>query len=311
MSNLPISIVNDDTNTVVGGGIYYDSTSTSYFNVTAPTNEVFKYIVVSGFAVSSSTSYTIQVTNGSLETYNGSVYTPVGTTVGGVVDYTNTLGSTVPGSESLNSLWFVPVSGTVATVTITASAAGGTYQDLFYVECFAEGTRIACPEGERAVETLRPGEMVLTSAGVARPVSFIGRRTLDLTQDPINAPVRIPAGAIADGVPSRDLRVSPDHAVMMENVLIPARSLIGDAVVQERGESVTYYHIQLESHDIVLAENTPCETLLNTDDPSNFDNADEAVITDAFLAPCLPRVTQGQAVEAARNHIRARMLVSA
>ena len=63
--------------------------------------------------------------------------------------------------------------------------------------------------------------------------------------------------------------------------------------------------------NIVIANGAPCETLLDADDPVGFDNAADAPITDVFLAPCLPRVSQGEAVEAIRARIRARALVNA
>jgi len=291
-----------DPNVTTPPDTIYETADDNYFNVTSQTSEVFQFIQIAlDPSVTVDPGFTLTVTNGSL-LYGG---------VNQGSSFTGTVSS-----KAWQNLTFVPSYNVTtaqpsSTVILTVDYGGTSYQynSVLYLYCFVEGTRISCVDGQRDIETLRAGDLVLTASGKAAPIRFLGRRTVDLAQNPQHAPVRIPACAIADGIPSRDLRISPDHAIVMENVLIPARSLIGSGIVQEMGESITYYHIQLDSHDIVLAENTPCETLLDTDDASSFDNGDEAVITDSFLAPCLPRVTQGAEVEAARNHIRSRLLV--
>ena len=280
-----------------------------YYNIYDTTSEVFQYIQVedsSGNPVSSG-SIVVSVTNGSIF---------VGSSTQGVSSVT--IYPTVSDPFPLSQLSFLPTysGGVLPQILINYFAVGAsptnpTASANYNVLCFAEGTMISCPGGERAIETLAAGSVVLTSSGHERVIRFVGRRMMDLSGDPSNAPVVIPAGAVGDGIPSRDLRLSPEHAVVLEGVLIPVRSLIGDVVTQEDVAQVTYYHIQLDDHDIVLAEGMPCETLLNTDDPSDFDNADDAVLTDAFLSPCLPRVTQGPLVDAARRRLRSRVIVSA
>jgi hypothetical protein len=152
---------------------------------------------------------------------------------------------------------------------------------------------------------------VLTANGEAKPVRFLGVRRVDLAATPEYSPICIPADALADGVPSRDLRVSPEHAIMAQGVLVPAISLIGGAIVQETLDEVSYYHIQLDEHDVVIANGAPCETLLDTDDHSSFDNAEEGFVSIAYLTPCLPRVTQGPVVDSIRAAIDARLAVTA
>jgi len=196
-------------------------------------------------------------------------------------------------------------------LTFTVVSATSTVSVPETISCFVAGTMIACPDGERAVETLVAGDLVLTANGEAKPVRFLGVRCVDLVASPENSPVRIPAGALADGVPSRDLRVSPEHAIMAQGVLVPAGSLIGGAIDQETMTEVNYYHIQLDDHDVVIANGAPCETLLETDDHSSFDNADEGVVSIAYLNPCLPRMTQGPVVDSIRAAIDARLAVTA
>ena len=146
------------------------------------------------------------------------------------------------------------------------------------IACFAEGTRIATDHGDVAVEALRVGDRVRLAAGGTRPIRWIGHRHLDLTRhpDPSRArPVRIGAGAVADGIPARDLRVSPDHALSVDGVLIPARLLVNQAtIVQETTcQAVVYYHIELDAHDVLLAEGLAAESYLDTGNRGVFENA--------------------------------------
>lgn len=321
-----------DVNTIFRAG------DGSYFNVTGSTNEVFKYLDFYDDSQDPSIDYVDTdpsvAMNPSYEYYNqyeqiidGSSLTQaddnakftVTVTGGGTVNLqggtpsTTFSGTVGTASSTLNNLIFNPApNGATSTVTIEV-LPNGNVQDtkisfFVYSFCFAKGTMIACPDGERPVEALKAGDLVFTVSGEARPISFLGYQTIDVNQSPDRAPVRIPVSTFADGVPSRDLLLSPDHAIMFENALIPARCLLGGAVVQEQCGQITYYHIQLDTHDVVLAEGLPCETLLETDDLSAFDNADEAVASLAFLTPCLPRLTQGPVVEMARTAIRSRLL---
>ena len=146
--------------------------------------------------------------------------------------------------------------------------------------CFAAGTRIATARGEIAVQHLSPGEPVLTvtpDGPMPRPIRWIGQAALDLGRHPQAeriAPVRVRAGAFADGVPRRDLRLSPDHAVFLEGALIPVRLLLnGASIVQERRTGrIRYYHVELDAHAVLLAEGLAAESYLDTGNRAGFDN---------------------------------------
>ena len=178
---------------------------------------------------------------------------------------------------------------TVATINLPTSllnnfavlpdGSGGT--QITDVACFAAGTRIRTPNGDVAAERLCPGDEVLTITGAARRITWVGHRRVDCRRHPNPKsvwPVRIRADAFAPGVPQRDLRLSPDHAIFAEGVLIPVKVLIdGDAVRQIRAPSIRYVHIETESHDVILAENLPCETFLDTGMRDCFDNGGNVV----------------------------------
>jgi hypothetical protein len=89
------------------------------------------------------------------------------------------------------------------------------------------------------------------------------------------APIRVKAGALAHGVPHRDLRLSPDHALFVDGLLIQAGALVnGTSIVRETGlpASFCYYHVELDDHALILAEGAAAETFVDNVDRLGFDN---------------------------------------
>jgi uncharacterized repeat protein (TIGR03803 family) len=140
---------------------------------------------------------------------------------------------------------------------------------VFEVLCFLAGTGIATPSGEVPVEALRAGDLVLTAAGRAVPLTWIGRQSVTaaakLDRD-LHYPVRICRDAVAPGIPHRDLLVTGDHAVFVDGHLMPARMLVNGASIRaERGMTAfTYFHLELERHDLLLADGLAAESYLDT-----------------------------------------------
>lgn len=208
---------------------------------------------------------------------------------------------------------------TFATVA-EASAAVATPGALVDIPCFAAGTRIRTARGEVQVEELRLGDMAITAIdGSEAPIVWIGHRTVDCKRHPRPHavwPVRIKAGAFGEGMPKQTLTVSPDHAIYVSNVLVPARYLInGSTVVQVKVDRVTYYHVELPRHDVVLAEGLPAESYLDTGQRANFANgtvvhlipefgAGDAVMRAWEANACAPLVVAGPSLDGVRTQLR-------
>ena len=150
-------------------------------------------------------------------------------------------------------------------------AVGYTVAGQSELACFASGTRIATPQGERAVERLRPGNLVCAQRqGVAR-VRWVGRRRL-IPCSPRAWPIRIAAHAVAPGHPRRALLLSPDHAVFLRGALIPARDLVnGTTILRLPVPAIEYWHVELRRHDMLRAEGLACESFLDTGNRRVFD----------------------------------------
>jgi hypothetical protein len=164
-----------------------------------------------------------------------------------------------------------------------ADVAGNSAQaehDFTSTVCFMPGTMIRTPGGEVAVETLKRGDLVLTADNRAEPVVWIGRQTVSrLFSDPARVwPIRIQAGALGENVPSRDLLISPDHAILVDGMLVQAGALVNGLSITREGKvpaNFTYYHVETGDHSLILAENVPAETFVDNADRLAFDNWDE------------------------------------
>lgn len=141
-------------------------------------------------------------------------------------------------------------------------------QALADLTCFVTGTRIATARGPVAVEALVAGDLVVLADGGTLPVRWVGSRQVACAShaDPQAVwPVRIAAGAFGAAGPAHDLYLSPDHAVFIGGALIPAKHLVdGGAVARVACDTVTYWHVELPRHAVLLAEGLACESFLDT-----------------------------------------------
>lgn len=145
------------------------------------------------------------------------------------------------------------------------------------VPCFVSGTLVETPDGPRLIDDLTPGDLVLTQDNGAQPIRWIGKRSLDkidLTLKPKLRPIHIARDALGQGVPARDLCVSPQHRMLVrsaiaarmfakDEVFVPACKLLDlpGVSVQTGGATVTYIHLLLDRHEVIFAEGAPTESL--------------------------------------------------
>jgi len=204
------------------------------------------------------------------------------------------------------------IQGTTIDV-LDANAGDFRFNVLSPVPCYCRGTLIETELGEVPVESLLTGDRVLTISGALKSIKWIGKRSYNgrfvLGRKDI-LPVCIKAGALDNDVPRRDLWVSPHHAMFLEGVLIEAKDLINrTSVVQaERVDKVEYFHIELDSHDVIIAEGALSETFIDDDSRGMFHNAHEYVLLypdalSGIARYCAPRLEDGHEVEAIRRGI--------
>ncbi|MBK1837495.1 Hint domain-containing protein [Azospirillum sp. YIM B02556] len=150
--------------------------------------------------------------------------------------------------------------------------------------CILRGTHVRSASGDVPVESLKIGDMIQSSlTGEFRAIRWIGRRLLDGSsfdteqQRKVHLPVRIARDAIAQGLPARDLYISPGHALLIGEYGVSARLLINGSSIRqvEAMEEIEYFHVELDSHDGMFAEGLPIETYLEADNRQAYDNAAE------------------------------------
>jgi len=191
--------------------------------------------------------------------------------------------------------------------------SGGSWSNLAYTPmlqlqtqatCFLRGTLILTARGEVPVERLRAGELVATKFGGLRPVRWMGTQRFEgRLAGKGHQPIRFAAGSLGNGLPSCDLRVSPGHAMLVQDgqggeVLAHAGALVnGSTITQERvrGE-IEYFHIDLGPHDCVLANGAWAESYFEDRNRDAFHNAAAFHALNPGHVPerqatCLPIVT--------------------
>jgi len=246
------------------------------------------------------------------------------------------------GSQSVT----LDITGSFKTSDFSIAGDGGSgtlIEDT--TPCYRRGTLIEAARGQQKVETLNIGDKVRTASGVLRPIKWIGRRSYNgrfvMGRTDI-LPVCIKSGALADNVPARDLWVSPNHAMYFSSpdgaernpgtplqlqcrsrislrsiraagLLIEAKDLInGVSIVQaERAETLEYFHIELETHDVIIAEGALSETFIDDDSRGLFHNAHDydTLYAGEVAQPacyCAPRLDEGYEVEAVRQRLALR-----
>lgn len=186
----------------------------------------------------------------------------------------------------------------------------GTQIAVQSVACYAASTSILTDRGERPAGDLAANDVVVTASAARRPIRWVGRRSYAgrfLAANPNVRPVRFRAGSLGGGLPRRDLLVSPEHAMFLDGVLVPAKLLVNGSTIARDTDlaRIDYVHIELDTHDVVLAEGAPSETFIDCDSRGLFHNA------HTFNSPapdgsfCAPRVEDGPVLARIRERLGA------
>jgi len=177
--------------------------------------------------------------------------------------------------------FFFLTNGTTSLATMNsfpngAHAIDGVDTTTNVAICFARGTLIRTPGGDVPVEQLNAGDMVMNCDGQAVKLIWIAKTRwsgLDLILDPTLRPIRIAQNSFGEGLPYRDLDVSPRHRVIVDNVLaglffgeekvmVPAKFL-GAPLAQQvcPADGIEYYHLLLNNHDVLISNGLETESL--------------------------------------------------
>ena len=271
--------------------------------------------------------------NGAATDANGTL-SGTGLTRTGVGTYALAAASPATLTSEIRALTFtptqdqVPVGQSVSTAfDILAAFAGASATDTTTsvqatdVPCYCRGTLVLTDRGDVAVENLVIGDRLVTVSGERRRLRWIGTRSYAgrfLAGRRTLLPVLFRAGSLGEGIPRRDLVVSPLHAMFLEGVLIPAIALVdGDNVVQlTAAKQVEYFHLELDSHDVIWAEGAASETYLDDDNRGMFHNAAEygtlyQGAPQQAARYCAPRVEDGPVLAKIRRGIATRSRLAA
>jgi hypothetical protein len=232
--------------------------------------------------------------------------------------FTTTSDSFVSGSglvlSNKSSRETLDITGNFSTRTFAVQNISGNTV-IATAPCFCAGTRIATVRGNVPVECLKIGELVKTATGEMQPIRWIGTRSYDgrfIAGNHMALPVCIRRHALGRNVPSRDLYVSPDHSLCEGGVLVYAwRFVNGVSITQaESVEHVDYFHIELDRHAVIFANNTPVESFLDAECRERFQAA-QGTPGQAPQASCLPRVRDGYYLARLKARIDARAGIAA
>ncbi|GAN61725.1 hypothetical protein ACI01nite_22260 [Acetobacter cibinongensis] len=177
-----------------------------------------------------------------------------------------------------NSTIHMNIVGAEAAGYSLQSAADG---NALYEVCFLAGSMIRTASGDVAVEDIRIGDSLPTwdwqaRRTVVRPVVWVGRKHVRVNTALADAdagyPVRVLKGALADGVPCKDLLITPEHSLFFENKLVPVRMLVNNqSIFYDRSlTSYDYFHVETDKHALIWANDVLSETYLDTGNRSSF-----------------------------------------
>ena len=217
--------------------------------------------------------------------------------------------------------------GTVEYLDADGNVTGTTtFTNIETIVCFTPGTLIATPKGEVPVEQLRVGDKVITRDNGIQEIRWMGAKEMgwhDFAGNPHLRPVMVKAGSLGNGLPERDMMLSPNHRLLVANdrtalyfdeheVLVAAKHLIGgQGVHQVESVGTTYFHFMFDQHEVVLSNGAWTESFQPGDYTlKGLGNAQRNELFELF--PELKAPAGIEAYQAARKTLKkheARLLV--
>jgi Hint domain len=193
----------------------------------------------------------------------------------------------------------IGASAVAANLATTSHGKAGPGHHYGWGNCLLKGTTIRTTSGDRKIEELAVGDLLPTMFGGIRPIQWIAHYRIKKSDPskpwPKDArPVRIARSALAHHVPQADLYVTQAHGVFIDGVLVSAEFLVNDATIAlceaSASDELEFFHVKLETHDVIYAEGAPVETLLSVDESAvNFaDYFRTYGVPTGDEAPCLP-----------------------
>lgn len=212
-----------------------------------------------------------------------------------------TAGATTASNNANESFDFSALNANINGIRFTSATSGEDQLTLTSLSanalnCFCADTRIAVPDGHATVESLRPGDVLRTADGRDTVVRWVGRQQVStrLMHPARVNPIRISADALAPGLPERDLWLSADHAIAVDGLLVNAGCLVNGRTIAQVPEmpqqGFTYFHIETDAHELILAEGCPAESFLDTSGRAAFVNGAERLAGPPIPEMDLPRI---------------------
>jgi autotransporter passenger strand-loop-strand repeat protein len=205
---------------------------------------------------------------------------------------------TVTGGGASDTFIFA---GTLSPGSLTFGSDGNGGVGLTEVACFLPGTHILTDRGEVEVERLQVGDTVVTASGRERRLCWIGQGRALATRGRRGAatPLIVRKGALADNVPHRDLYITKGHSLYLDDVLIPVEFLVNHRTIlwDDHAQEVTVYHLELDAHDVLVANGAPAESYRDDGNRWLFQNANTGWNQPPKPA-CAPVLTGGPIVDA-------------
>lgn len=195
----------------------------------------------------------------------------------------DTLIASVSFAKKADGTSYTPADFTASTTTVSYN---GSTSSALTLSCFLPGTLIRTPSGDRAVEDLEIGdEIVAYQDGIeeVRAVTWVGRKSVsvlsNIYDDEAGYPVRILKNAVSEGVPFKDLLVTPEHCLFLDGKFVPARMLVnGRSIFYDRSISTyEYYHVETAPHSVIMADGMLTESFLDTGTSQKFRQAGKIV----------------------------------